>query len=220
MLRMTNDLAAIGALIGDATRARMLAALMSGVALTATELADEAEVTRSTASAHLERLCSGRLITVDKQGRHRYFRIADASIAGALEQLGAIAPPSRRRGPSDPALRRARVCYDHLAGERGVWMFDQLRAREFLTADLRVTSHGKSFFTQCGIDIDALAVEKRPLTRSCLDWTERRPHLGGSVGAAILDRVFALRWARRDRSTRALLFSPAGARAFERLLVP
>jgi DNA-binding transcriptional ArsR family regulator len=199
------DLAGVAALIGDPARARMLTALMSGKALTATELSLEANVSASTASSHLSKLTNARLVAIEKQGRHRYFRLFNEDIASALEELACVARQPRT-GPSDPALRVARVCYDHLAGERGVWMFDQLCNRKLL--------EDRAFFTNFGIDLDALSRSRRPLTRTCLDWSERRHHLGGSLGAAILERIFALRWAKRELDSRALVFTTRGAEAF------
>lgn len=207
------DLAGLASLIADPARARMLRALMGGTALTATELAMEANVSPSTASSHLAKLTAGEILAIEKQGRHRYFRLFDAEVASMLEELTEVAArrgPSRRIGPADPALRAARVCYDHLAGERGVWMFEQLRDRNLLSS--------REFFGELGIDLDALTTLRRPLTRTCLDWSERRHHLGGALGAAMLERIFALRWARREVDGRAVIFSPGGERAFRALL--
>jgi DNA-binding transcriptional ArsR family regulator len=213
------DLAGLAALIGDPARARMLTAVMSGTALTATELALEAGVAASTASAHLARLTEGQILAIEKQGRHRYFRLYDSEIAEMLEELMGIASrrgPRRRTGPADPALRVARVCYDHLAGERGVWLMDQLRERRLIDGT-QVSRDAESFFTPFGIDVASLAKLRRPLCRPCLDWSERRHHLGGALGAAILDRIFALRWARRELNSRAVVFSAAGERSLRRL---
>jgi DNA-binding transcriptional ArsR family regulator len=201
------DIARVAALIADPARARMLTALMSGTALTATELALEARVVPSTASSHLAKLTGARILAIEKQGRHRYFRIVDDEIAEMLESLMGIAArdtPQIRVGPSDPALRLARVCYDHLAGERGVWLLDQIRDR--------LDDH--TFFARFDIDLSALHRARRPATRLCLDWSERRHHLGGALGAAILARMFALRWATRQQGSRALIFSDRGERAF------
>jgi DNA-binding transcriptional ArsR family regulator len=211
--RAMSDLARLASLIADPTRARILTALMGGTASTATELATEAGIAPSTASSHLAKLTAARLLAIEKQGRHRYFRLYDEDIAEMLEGLMGIASrpePRHRTGPSDPALRAARVCYDHLAGERGVWLFAQLRRRNVLEP----SAHARTFFAPLGIDVDALSNARRPLTRTCLDWSERRPHLAGSLGAAILARVFTLRWARRELDGRAVIFSPSGERAF------
>jgi DNA-binding transcriptional ArsR family regulator len=216
----TPDLAGLAALIGDPARARMLTAVMSGNALTATELALEAGVAASTASTHLAKLTASRILAIEKQGRHRYFRLFDAEVAEMLEGLMEIASrrgPRRRTGPADPALRVARVCYDHLAGERGVWLLDQLRNQKLID-DSALSPGAAPFFTRLGIDIASLAKSRRPLCRPCLDWSERRHHLGGALGAAILDRIFTLRWARRELASRAVVFSANGERSLRRWL--
>ena len=218
-MRDATDLASLTALIGEPARARMLTALMSGIALTATELAAEAGVMPSTASSHLAKLTAANILAIDKQGRHRYFRLAGAEVAEALEMLTGIAardPSPRRLRNVDPALQLARVCYDHLAGAEGVWLYGQLRELGMLGGSdgLDVSEEGEAFFRSIGIDVRALTSSRRPLCRPCLDWTERRRHLGGALGAAILDRIFALRWARREPHGRAVVFSTAGERAF------
>jgi DNA-binding transcriptional ArsR family regulator len=214
-----RDVAALGALIGDPARARMLTALMSGTALTATELALEADVAPSTASSHLRKLTEARLLTIEKQGRHRYFRLSDEEIAEMIEGLMEVTAQrtrARRPGPSDPSLRFARVCYDHLAGELGVWMFDQMKQRSVLSGRdaLVISSSGEEFLDRLGVDVAQLSSARRPLCRTCVDWSERRHHLSGAVGAAILQRIFALRWARRETGNRAVVFSANGERQF------
>ena len=146
------DLAGLAALIADPARVRMLTAVMSGKALTATELALEAGVAASTASTHLAKLTAGQILAIEKQGRHRYFRLFDAEVAEMLEELMEIASrrgPRRRTGPADPALRVARVCYDHLAGERGVWLLDQLRDQKLID-DSALAPNATTFFTRFG----------------------------------------------------------------------
>ena len=219
-MRDGDELAAFAALLGEPARARMLAALMGGIALTATELALEAGVAPSTASAHLAKLLEGEVLAIEKQGRHRYYRLAAPEVAALLESLAGIvaSSPRRRSGPADPALRAARVCYDHLAGERGVWLCDALLSRRLIGArDGGVTTAGEAFFASFGIDVDALATSHRAFSRLCLDWSERRPHLGGALGAAVLERIFTLRWARRAPGGRMVAFSPRGERAFREL---
>jgi len=221
-MRDEVDLAGMAALIGDPARARMLTAVMSGTALTATELALEAGIAASTASAHLAKLAAAQILAIEKQGRHRYFRLFDAEIASMLEGLMGIASrrgPRQRVGPADPALRVARVCYDHLAGERGVWLLDRLHDLNLLGGrdGCELLPEAESFFARFEIDIDALSRSRRPLCRTCLDWSERRHHLGGSLGAAILDRIFALRWARRELDSRAVIISASGERSLRRL---
>lgn len=211
------DIAAVAGLIGDPTRARLLAALLGGRALTATELAGVAGVTKQTVSAHLARLLSGRLVTVQSQGRHRYFRLSDRHVARLLEQLMSLAaragPGSPRTGPADPALRSARVCYDHLAGESAVRLFGELQRRRYFRhgeKGMELSRNGVAFFREFGIDVDALRAQRRSLCRTCLDWSERREHLAGALGAALLLQLFDLGWARRLRSSRAVVFTALG----------
>ncbi|MBS0514141.1 MAG: helix-turn-helix transcriptional regulator [Proteobacteria bacterium] len=211
------DIAAIAALIGEPARAKLLMALMGGQALTATELANAGGVTKQTASSHLRRLCEARLLAVEAQGRHRYFRLADGAVAQLLESLFDLstrlaAPLPPRFGPRDPVLRRARVCYDHLAGEIAVELFERVAPRCFVEPQhgLQLNARGILFFRDFGIDVDALSAQKRPLCRTCLDWSARRHHLAGALGAALLDRFFALGWARRVRRSRAVLFTAQG----------
>jgi hypothetical protein len=157
-----------------------------------------------------------------KQGRHRYFRIARAEVAAMLEGMITVATSYGSRvttGPRDPALRAARVCYDHLAGEAAVQLLDQLHKYNIVAGDddiLMVSTRGETWAGGFGIDLSALRAVRRPLCRPCLDWSERRSHLAGSFGAAILDRLIALRYARRDRTTRAVSLSPNGLRFIER----
>lgn len=197
----------------------MLTALMDGRALTASELAGIAGVTLQTASGHLAKLSEANLIEMEKQGRHRYFRLSGPDVAEVLERLMGLAQRTGavrvRTGPKDQALRTARICYDHLAGERGVEMLDAARRLHLIAedADLALTAKGRDFFTGLGVDIDRLENGKRPLCRACLDWSERRNHLGGALGAALLDTFIARGWARRLEG-RVISFTPAGAQAF------
>jgi DNA-binding transcriptional ArsR family regulator len=217
------SIAPIAALAGDPARANMLAALTSGKALTAGELANVAGITAQTASSHLAKLEEGGLIAGVRQGRHRYFRLAGPDVANMLETMMGVAERAghtrTRTGPKAPEMRKARVCYDHLAGEMAVAMFDNLMDARLIagTETLRLTKRGEEFARDFGIDLDALSRERRPLCKSCLDWSQRRSHLAGSLGAAMLERFFALKWARRDRTSRAVHFSPEGERAFLRL---
>jgi DNA-binding transcriptional ArsR family regulator len=213
------DIASLTALIAEPARAHILIALMGGTALTATELALEAGVTPSTASSHLAKLTDGKLLRIEKQGRHRYFRLLDDEIAEMLESLMGIAARDRRprhTGPADPALRAARICYDHLAGASAIWMLGELRRRKMLIGGdaYSLSPEGERFFREWGIDLAALSRSRRPLCRPCLDWSERRHHLAGALGAAVLARLFTLRWARRELDSRAVHFSPAGERSF------
>jgi DNA-binding transcriptional ArsR family regulator len=214
------NIVGIAALIGDHARAEMLTALMTGQALTATELAQVANVTKQTVSAHLSKLLDAQLLAVEVQGRHRYFRLADRDVAELLESLMGVAYRTGavrlRSSPREPALRKARVCYDHLAGEIGVQVYESLERRRLLRANGAepvVTKPGREFCTRLGIDLEALARQRRPLCRTCLDWSMRRHHLAGSLGAALLDRCLALGWARRAKDSRVVSFSAAGEKA-------
>ena len=216
------DITRIAALIGDPARSNMLSALLGGQALTAGELAEAAGITPATASGHLAQLTDAGLIWPRKQGRHRYFALADAQVAGALESLASLAAAKghlrTRLGPRDDALRCARVCYDHLAGARGVQMFDSLAGRGFLTVnreDIALSEPGRAFVASFGIDLDQLTAGRRPLCRVCLDWSERRSHLSGALGAALLSRVLENRWADRSVNSRHITFSAHGEAAFD-----
>ena len=220
-------IAPVAALAGDPARANMLAALLGGKALTASELANEAGVTAQTASSHLAKLEAGGLTIAVKQGRHRYFRLSGPDVAGMLEAMAIVAARAghtrTRTGPAEPALRKARVCYDHLAGEMGVAMFDSLSARGLIAGDdedLRLTRKGARFMANFGIGIDGLREGRRPLVKPCLDWSMRRHHLAGGLGAALLQRMAALKWLRRAREGRAVMFSPAGEAQFAKLFGP
>jgi DNA-binding transcriptional ArsR family regulator len=221
-MKMGPGIAATAALIGDPARANMLTALANGAALTATELALEAGVTKQTASSHLAKLSEGGLLRIERQGRHRYYALADDEVARLLEALMGVAerrPTRVRTGPKEPALRHARVCYDHLAGDLGVALYDALLAREIIAAkgsDLAPTRTGTAFLDRFGIDMSSLTGASRPLCRPCLDWSVRRHHLAGGLGAALLDHMFALGWARRKRASRIVEFTPPGELAFRK----
>jgi DNA-binding transcriptional ArsR family regulator len=215
------DIAQIGSLIGDPARANMLAALTGGQALTATELAAIGGITLQTASAHLSKLEAGGLLAQRKQGRHRYFTLADEAAARLIETMMGFAASRGhlryRPGPKDPALRKARVCYDHLAGDYGVRMLDSFVCRGEIASDgenLTVTDKGREQLEGFGIDFSTLASSRRPLCKSCLDWSERRSHLAGTLGKALLAHMFDKGWARRSADSRAVLFSPDGERQF------
>ncbi len=218
---MTEDvrIAEIAALVGDPTRVNILAALMGGRALTASELVYAAGVSPQTTSGHLAKLADGRLIACVKQGRHRYYRIATPRVAEMLEGIMAVAvdAPARHRPRSklDDAMSNARTCYDHFAGKLGVGLTDVLATRgHIVLADEggEVTESGAAFFGKFGVDLAAAHSRRRIFCRPCLDWTERRPHLGGSVGAALAQRCFDLGWLERARDSRALSITKAGQR--------
>lgn len=215
------DIAFLGSLIGDPARANMLTALLSGKALTASELATEAGITPQTASAHLGKMEAAGLLALRKQGRHRYFALADDDVGSLLEAMMGLAAKKghlrTRTGPKDPALRHARVCYNHLAGDLGVRMMDSLLAKNFLTPEnegLGLTADGKSFFGEFQIDFEPLEKLRRPLCKSCLDWSNRRSHLAGSLGSALLTRFYDLNWAKRIENSRVVAFSARGEKEF------
>ncbi len=223
----TNQIAEIGSLVGEPARAAILGALLDGRALTAGELAHVAGITPQTASSHLARLTAAGLLAVEKQGRHRYHRLATAAVARMLEGImqiasGRAAETGRRLvvGPRDAALRRARTCYDHFAGRLGVAITDGLIAQgviEFGEEAGLVTEQGLERLATLGIEIDGPAAGRarssRPLCRPCLDWSERRAHLAGKLGAAIAAHYFERGYVRRIRETRALDVTPRGRQA-------
>ncbi len=211
------DIALLGSLIGDPARANMLIALMSGKALTASELAAEAGITMQTASTHLKKLEEADLLSLRKQGRHKYFTLADDEVGSILEALMGLAAKRglmrTRTGPKDPALRKARVCYNHLAGELGVQLFDNLIAQGLLVSrddHIDLTPGGILSVEKFGIDLASLKGSRRPLCKSCLDWSARRSHLAGSLGEAFLNRFFDLGWASRNEGSRVIKFTSRG----------
>jgi DNA-binding transcriptional ArsR family regulator len=229
------DIAAVGALVSDPARARILLALGDGRALPASVLADEAGVATSTASAHLGKLLDGGMLDVEQHGRHRYYRVAKPEVAELLEAMARLAPAqpvrSLRQGTKAQALRFARTCYDHLAGVVGTQLMAALLERELLTGgdgvfdparadqdrlsapgfdyDYRLTERGVEEFRAFGIAFDALP-RRRALVRYCVDWSEQRHHLAGALGAAVAERMLELGWVSRAPRGRALLLSDAG----------
>jgi len=223
----TAMFAEIAALAGDPARAGMLHALMDGRALTASELARTAGITPQTASGHLAQLTAAGLLAVEKQGRHRYHRLASPAVAQMMESIMRVASDqdsSRPRvvvGPRDAALRAARTCYDHLAGRLGVALADAMVAGghvELASDAGLMTDSGIALLEGIGIDLDVVARRGRRtgrlLCRPCLDWSERRPHLAGVVGAALCAHCLAQGWIRRVEGTRAVAITPKGARSF------
>jgi DNA-binding transcriptional ArsR family regulator len=221
------DIAMVASLVGDPARSNMLTALMSGRALTASELAQEAGITPQTASSHLAKLEAGGLIEPEKQGRHRYYRLTGEDVAGVLEGLAGLAARAGhmrvRTGPKDPALRRARICYDHLAGDFGVQMLDSLKRQRLIRQSketMELTGEGKRFMASAlQINADTLEHPRRPVCKACLDWSERRHHLAGTLGAAIMTRFSELKWAARDPTpgSRVVNFSRNGEKRFAAL---
>jgi DNA-binding transcriptional ArsR family regulator len=216
-------IAEAAALIGDPARANILAALLDGRALTATELGLAAGVAPSTASGHLAKLLDGRLVSVTSSGRHRYYRLASPAVARVLESLTTLAleGPPRHRPPSrcGEAMARARTCYDHLAGKLGVALADSLAERRHVLLGEEggiVTKSGRDFLVELGIELPGGNGSRRALCRSCLDWSERRWHVAGALGAALATRCFELGWIARQRDSRAVTITPAGEQAFDR----
>ena len=218
-LPVQPDIAFVASMIGEPARARMLVALMGGKALTATELSLEAEITAQTASSHLRKLVDSGLLVERRQGRHKYFQIQGHDIAEIVERLLNVSVRTTtsqvKTGPDDVALRTARVCYDHLAGELGVQLYDTLIERGYLSEteagnQVALTDQGAQFFMSVGADLNTRLKSTRPLCKSCLDWSERRSHLAGALGQWILDDLLQKQWAQRAPDSRALHFSADG----------
>ena len=212
-------IASVATLLGDPARANILTALMDGRALTVSELAQAAGVTLQTASGHLSKLNAANLLSAEKQGRHRYFKLSGSDVAQVLEALMGLAQRTGavrvRTGPKDKALRTARICYDHLAGESGVRLFQGIAQQGLVVGGNvpELSVKGRKFFTAFGIDIETLEQARRPVCRNCLDWSERRNHLGGALGAAILSELKARKWLSQEEG-RVLRFSPQGHEKF------
>ena len=217
-----TNLAAVAALMADPARAAMLCALIDGQALPAGELAYASGVTPQTASSHLSRLTDGGLLSVEREGRHRYYRLAGPHVAQAMEQLGSIRPagPVRRKAKS-PAARRlqvARCCYDHLAGRLGVSVADALGDRGILVPDgdkkLSVTPDGLDWFAALGIDVEALKPGRHGIARQCLDWTERQHHVAGPLGKMLLQAFLDAGWLSKAPAPRLLEITRRGESEF------
>jgi DNA-binding transcriptional ArsR family regulator len=211
------DVAAVGRLLAAPARAAMLDALFDGGEWAVGDLARAARVSPSTASEHLELLRRGGLVTASRDGRYRRYRLAGPEVAEALEQLGTLAPELRARGLSESsrneALQRGRTCYDHLAGHLGVAVTEALVARGYVrpaSEGFAPTPAGAEAFGRIGIDFESLRRARRPVTRSCLDWSEHRPHLAGGLGAALLARLEAERGLERVNAGRAVRLRPTG----------
>jgi DNA-binding transcriptional ArsR family regulator len=215
------EIAAIASVLSDPARAAILISLLDGRARTAGELAFVAGISAPTASSHLTKLVDSGLITVIPQGRHRYHRLVRPEAAQALEALTVlVASPSRRPrtpGPRDKALREGRTCYDHFAGHLGVALADTLLARGCVAEDgpnFRVTEEGEHRLARMDVDVSALRIERRPLCRRCIDWSERRPHLAGSVGAKLTASCLSAGWVERIGDTRGIRVTDVGRHAF------
>lgn len=223
VLLAAPDVVPIAALIADPARSAMLWALSDGRALPAGELARIAAVTPATTSEHLAKLVAGGLIIGERHGRHRYYRLANPDVVGAMEALAVASRPTPARTAGEAyagkLLRFARTCYDHLAGFVGVAVTEALVESGALRLEGRayvVTADGEARFAELGIDVPALRSERRAFARACLDWSERRYHLAGALGARLCERLIALKWLERQPGTRALRVSSAGRRALQR----
>lgn len=214
----TSKIAEIGALLGDPARVNMMIALMDGRSLTARELSDAAGVTPQTASSHLAKLVRAGLLGAEQQGRHRYHRLASREVAQLLEQMHVAGASiaivkTPRTGPADQAMRELRSCYDHLAGRIAV----EIASAVLVTSDgyersPALSPSGEAVLEQLGLDLAALRQGRRRFCRSCLDWSERKPHIAGSLGAALLDRLENLDWFKRRQGSRSLALTGAGRR--------
>ncbi|MBU8896976.1 transcriptional regulator [Corallococcus sp. H22C18031201] len=215
------DLAHLASLIGDPARAMMLSRLMEGPARTAGELSRDARVSPQTASGHLAKLLSGGLLGVEAQGRHRYYRLAGPEVARALEALGLLVPLRAAPMSTPEPLRFARTCYDHLAGTLGVALAEGMERRGLLESSeegFALTPPGAEFVAHWGVDVEALTRGRRAFAKRCLDWSERRAHIGGALGAALAERLFAMRWLARRTEGRGVRLTVEGRTGFEREL--
>jgi DNA-binding transcriptional ArsR family regulator len=218
------DVAAVAGLLGEPARAAIIGALMDGSTHRASDLARRAGVAASTASGHLSRLLEGGLVVSETRGRERHYRLASDATAEAIEALARLAPPaavrSLRAGSRGEALRRARTCYDHLAGRLGVALTETLVEVEALVpgdASFTLTPSGEKLLERIGVDVGGARKRRRSFARACLDWSERRPHLAGALGAALADALLAQDWVRRRPNDRALVVTVAGERRLRRL---
>ncbi|MCL1124077.1 ArsR/SmtB family transcription factor [Shewanella surugensis] len=200
-----------------------MTALLSGKALTAMELAIEADIAASTASSHLNQLLEGELLHVRKQGRHKYFQLADQKVAALLEQLlnvsATLSHPKAATGPNNPRLRQARVCYDHLAGTFGVALYDSLMCNHYIIErdnDTLLTNKGQLFFNTIDNTIFTSNTSKQPQCKACLDWSERRSHMAGQLGKWMLTDLLGKKWATRDLDSRAIQFTQQGLILFSK----
>lgn len=217
----TASVAAIGSLLGDQARVNMIVALLDGRAWTARELADAAGISPQTASSHLGKLVAGQLVRVDRQGRHHYHRLASSDVAALVEQMhlaGTSASESSRSGPKDIQMRELRSCYDHLAGRIAVELSKRIIDDDAsASGPAGLTSEGRSLLEKIGVDIEAVQHERRNFTRLCVDWSERRPHIAGALGAAIFERFQMLHWVKRRPTGRSLILTSSGEQQLKRV---
>ncbi|HLY72125.1 MAG TPA: winged helix-turn-helix domain-containing protein [Puia sp.] len=222
---MENQFKQIAALIGDPVRAGIMWTLMDGKALTATELALHADTSPQNISMHLSKLLQADLLSVEKQGRHRYYRFSRNDIAYAIESMARLMPDSGEKknlqAEYDMAIRYGRTCYDHLAGKMGVAITDAMVQQHLLVRrndNFEITRQGGKWFSELGICVDELKTQRRSLIRPCLDWTERRPHIAGSLAAALLDFMISSDWIRRTKNSRVVLITGIGQKKIHQYL--
>ncbi|MFM7442563.1 MAG: ArsR/SmtB family transcription factor [Tabrizicola sp.] len=219
------NIARLAVPLADPARARMMTLLMDGRARTVTELGQATGLTKASASEHVTKLLDAGLLTADRQGRHKYLGLAGPEVAWLIEAMMTLAHPNpadpiahrRRLGPRDPALREARLCYNHLAGALGVQLYKSLSARGFFAHDpggLTLATEGRRFCLSLGLTEQDLAPSRAPLCRDCLDWSERQSHLGGRLGRLLLARMESQGWLRRSEGSRVLTVTPVGRSAF------
>ncbi|KUP26172.1 helix-turn-helix domain-containing protein [Paenibacillus sp. DMB5] len=221
-MKAQSNAAMIASLVSEASRAAILTVLLDGRFHAAGELAYMARITPQTASFHLAKLVNADVIAVEKQGRHRYYGIRDQEVARVMETLLSIAPPveikSLKQSSEDKALRYARTCYDHLAGSLGVQLTDALLRTDLLCEEkegFAITENGEKLFTDLQIDLNMVKKKRRAFTHKCLDWSERRHHLAGALGNALLERFLELKWVRRLPETRAIQITADGEKGFK-----
>src|ERR1700756_3540275 len=214
-------IAEIAMLVGEPARATMLSALLDGRALTASELAFAARVTPQTASTHLAKLTEAGLLSPIRDGRHRYFRLASPKVVEMLDGIVAVAFENRPRyrplSRQARELSAARICYDHLAGRLSVDLTEFFTTHEYMLVEdetTEITQEGTRFLTEFGVDLSTLSSSRRRFCRLCIDWTERRPHIAGAVGAALTKRCFNLGWTERMKHSRAVIVTELGKRGF------
>ncbi|WP_068504142.1 ArsR/SmtB family transcription factor [Paenibacillus kribbensis] len=217
-----SNVAMIASLVSEPSRAAILTVLLDGRFHTASELAHMAGIKPQTASFHLSKMTEAQVVTVEKQGRHRYFGIQNPEVARVMESLLSIAPPvqikSFKQASENEAIRLARTCYDHLAGHLGVQIMDSLIEKGMLSEGqdaLHVTEKGEAFFADFQINLTQIKQRRRSFSHKCLDWSERRHHLAGALGSALLDRLLTLHWIERLPTNRAIRITADGKRGFK-----
>jgi DNA-binding transcriptional ArsR family regulator len=217
---MENQFSQIASLIGDPIRAKILWALLDGRAYTATELAVYTDTSAPNISMHLNKLVNADLLAVENQGRHRYYSYSRADVPYAIEAIANLIPKELTRAvktEDDKPVRYCRTCYDHLAGKVGVLLAEALIKREFICyadEDFSVTDTGETWFGSFGIDVNFLKKQKRAFARPCLDWSERKHHLAGSLGAALLNKMVADGWVRKEKGSRTMVVTGKGQQGF------